>query len=183
MRKRKKILVYPSPQWRVVVWWIIFLSFFTGTLTWIIFYLVWSQALEWGVGASATGDLVFLFRKLTGGVIAALLGTLAIGAGMGTIVGLVVTHKFAGPLYRLRGVIQEALQGGEIREITLRRGDELQDLVEDFNKLLRELREKGEKLKRVEEEITSWREKKKLPPEIEEIHNILKGGRENEKKT
>lgn len=55
--------------------------------------------------------------------------------------------------------------------------------MEDFNKLLRELREKGEKLKRVEEEITSWREKKNLPPEIEEIHNILKGGRENEKKT
>jgi len=45
------------------------------------------------------------------------------------------SHKFVGPLLRLRRAVQDLTAGRDPGEITLRKGDHWEDLIEDFNRL------------------------------------------------
>lgn len=48
-------------------------------------------------------------------------------------VGVLVTFRIAGPLFRLRRYLEEVAAGGRPADCKLRRGDELQDLCEAVN--------------------------------------------------
>jgi hypothetical protein len=50
--------------------------------------------------------------------------------------GVYHSHRIAGPIYRIRFVISEILEGNKSRRISLRPNDEFQDLAQDINKLL-----------------------------------------------
>jgi len=171
------LLVYPSPQWRIISWWVVILSLFTGVVVWLIFYIVWSYALEWGIVLTPKENLMLLFRRLTGGVVAALIGSLLVGAGVGALVGLFVTHKVVGPLYRLKGAINEIIQGRQIDEMKIRKGDELWDLIEEFNKMVKSIKKKDEILLKIKEKVSQALEKKTLKKDLlKEILKILEGG-------
>ncbi|HUX11989.1 MAG TPA: methyl-accepting chemotaxis protein [Spirochaetia bacterium] len=49
------------------------------------------------------------------------------------------SHKLAGPVYRIKGVINRSLAGDADQRIYLREGDELKDLAEKVNALLERL--------------------------------------------
>ena len=49
--------------------------------------------------------------------------------------GLTISHKFAGPLYRFKQAMKQVTTGAVNVQITLRRGDELTDMAELFNKM------------------------------------------------
>jgi methyl-accepting chemotaxis protein len=51
-----------------------------------------------------------------------------------------VTHKIAGPLYRLKKTISEITEGNLDAKVKLRKGDDLKDLAEHVNMLAEELR-------------------------------------------
>ncbi|MDD5686306.1 MAG: hypothetical protein PHE88_00535 [Elusimicrobia bacterium] len=48
-----------------------------------------------------------------------------------------LSHKIAGPLYRIEKVIKEGLDNGELIEIKIRKNDELHEFVEVLNELIR----------------------------------------------
>lgn len=52
------------------------------------------------------------------------------------ILGIYLTHKVAGPIWKLENQIGEFLSGKEIRPIKFRKGDEFQRLPELVNKLI-----------------------------------------------
>lgn len=56
------------------------------------------------------------------------------------IVMLFVTHKIAGPLYRLKKVIGELCEGNFSIDFRLRRLDQLQDVAEVFNHMIKKVR-------------------------------------------
>ena len=53
------------------------------------------------------------------------------------------THRFVGPLYRFRKIIQAVTAGEDISLIVLRKGDQLQELKDDLNAMLRALEQRG----------------------------------------
>lgn len=53
-----------------------------------------------------------------------------------TLVGIWLTHKVAGPMWKLESQISEFLNGKEIKPIKFRKGDEFQRLPELINKLI-----------------------------------------------
>lgn len=55
-------------------------------------------------------------------------------------ISIFVTHKIAGPLYRLKKSLSLITQGNLDVKITLRKGDDLKDLAEHVNMLVDELR-------------------------------------------
>ncbi|AEI69169.1 HAMP domain-containing protein [Corallococcus macrosporus] len=81
-------------------------------------------------------------QKLTGWALGGFLVAFIAVVGLGTIV---VTHKVAGPLFRIRRLVQE-VQEGHLRapQHGLRDGDELQDLFEATRKMVQRLREQSE---------------------------------------
>jgi signal transduction histidine kinase len=50
---------------------------------------------------------------------------------------LVFSHYIAGPVYRLEQTIDDLVSGKDVRLIRLRKGDELNELVEKVNALIR----------------------------------------------
>lgn len=70
-------------------------------------------------------------------------------AGLAVIaLTLLVSHKIAGPLYHLKNAI-EKLEGGNFAEdFHIRRGDQLQNIAGNFNKMIRRLREVIRSLKK-----------------------------------
>ena len=52
-----------------------------------------------------------------------------------TLLGIYLTHKVAGPMWKLENQIAEFLDGKDIRPIKFRKGDEFQKLPELVNRL------------------------------------------------
>jgi signal peptidase II len=59
------------------------------------------------------------------------------------IIGIIITHRIAGPLYNIENKLDKALKGEDIELIHLRKGDELQELSAKVNMLLQELKKSG----------------------------------------
>lgn len=57
------------------------------------------------------------------------------------IVSFFISHKFAGPVYRIRKASKLVADGDLSLRVNLRRGDEFIDLVHDFNDMVKDLRE------------------------------------------
>ncbi len=53
-----------------------------------------------------------------------------------TALGIIITHRVAGPVYRMQQQLERVLQGEKIGPIRLRRGDECQELAETINQVL-----------------------------------------------
>jgi signal transduction histidine kinase len=55
--------------------------------------------------------------------------------------GIVITHRFAGPVYQIERKLDKLLQGEPIELIHLRKGDELKELAEKINAVLLKFQE------------------------------------------
>lgn len=57
--------------------------------------------------------------------------------------GIVISHRMAGPLFRIERTINEVAQGGDVELIRLRKKDEkeFKDLAENVNKLIGVIKE------------------------------------------
>ncbi|WP_164009939.1 signal protein [Pyxidicoccus trucidator] len=81
-------------------------------------------------------------QRLTWWVLGGLLTGFTVVVALGTIV---VTHRLAGPLLRIRRMVKE-VHGGKLRppQYGLRDGDELRDLFEDTRMMVQRLRDQHE---------------------------------------
>ena len=88
-------------------------------------------------------DAVYLARQqrqLLGGLVA-ILAVMVIAVGM---VGIVFTHKVAGPIFKMKRLLREVGAGKLVVRERLRKGDELQHFFEVFEKMVTELRRRQE---------------------------------------
>jgi len=96
-------------------------------------------------------DAAFLARQqkqLLGGLIA-ILAVLVIAVGL---VGIVFTHKVAGPVFKMKRLLRQIGEGKLIVRERLRKGDELQHFFEVFEGMVGELRKRQEgEIARVDE--------------------------------
>lgn len=52
------------------------------------------------------------------------------------VFGLFYSHSMAGPVHNMRKSLQEMAEGGPVRPIRIRKGDQFQELVDDINTLI-----------------------------------------------
>jgi len=53
------------------------------------------------------------------------------------------SHRFVGPLFRLRKCVQAIIEGDEMTLMRLRKDDFLQELKDEFNEMLKVLEQRG----------------------------------------
>jgi hypothetical protein len=63
-----------------------------------------------------------------------------VGLLVSFIITLLLSHKFAGPLVRLKKYFQEMGSNGEVKPLTFRKGDYLEDLAPEINNALDKIR-------------------------------------------
>ncbi|MBU1147522.1 MAG: HAMP domain-containing protein [Candidatus Omnitrophica bacterium] len=98
-----------------------------------------------------------------------------IGAGAVTvIVTLFISHRIAGPLYRLEKDIGEVNKGNLGVVIRVRKKDELQDLAKSLNQMLNSIRNAISEVSKDIESITAADLSEKNKQKLENAKNILK---------
>ncbi|UCH12851.1 MAG: hypothetical protein JSW18_02635 [Candidatus Omnitrophota bacterium] len=65
-------------------------------------------------------------------------------------IGIALSHKIAGPLYRLENILLDMARGNMAEDIRLRKGDELKSLADAINKVTASLRtDKSQDIKKL----------------------------------
>jgi len=87
------------------------------------------------------GLFVAIFNK----VALALLKNMAVLAVLIFIFAIFISHRIAGPIYRIKSVIRAIGEGNLDAPVYLRKNDELHDLAEEINKLQESLKARLQK--------------------------------------
>jgi methyl-accepting chemotaxis protein len=80
-------------------------------------------------------------QHAVGTALVVILALLVIGVGLA---GIVVTHKVAGPIHKMKMQLRELADGNYRVPFPLRKGDELVDFFEEFRRMVRKLRKRQE---------------------------------------
>lgn len=76
-----------------------------------------------------------------GRMLASLVGGLALMVAFIGLLGIYFTHKVAGPIYKMKGLLKRVGEGSLRIDSRLRRGDELQDFFDTFIDMVSNLRQ------------------------------------------
>ncbi len=127
--KRRIRLIRPRLQLRLIM-------SITGVavLALALQYMVFMRVLA-AVALSLPNDGAALMTEISSKLLAIAVLTLAMLLPAALLVGVLVTHRIAGPLYRFEVYLKQVLAGEQRGECRLREGDELQDLCALINQV------------------------------------------------
>ncbi len=129
---RKQYLVNHRLQIGIAVRFFVCMVLVALASGWAVYYAVWQTVLIDFHGANLTKMYHAISQRL-----------LFYGLGMVVCLsGLSIffTHKIAGPIYKVRRILDESVEkGSKPREIKLRKGDQFQEFVNSFNRFLKEV--------------------------------------------
>lgn len=132
--KRRIKLIQPRLQLRLT-------AIFAGvSLTSLLLqYLLFMQMLS-KLAIQLPNDALLLLSEMRGELLSVLAFSLAVLLPLMFSVGVLVTFRIAGPVYRLEKYLREVADGGQPADCRLRKGDELKQLCELVNDATRPLR-------------------------------------------
>ena len=172
--KRRTFLVKKGLQFRyigLVLAVLVLTSVVTG---YTVFATCWTIFGEKLANVYPQGRLVYVLRNVN----MALVRNLLFISPIIFIIGLLSSHKIAGPLYRIEKAIDDISKGSIGLKIKLRRGDELKDLADVVNILTDNLRNSvdlsNESVLKVQEEIERIRNMiSRQPQNAEQIETSI----------
>ena len=132
--KRRIRLIRPRLQLRLIM-------SITGVavLALALQYMVFMRVLA-SVALALPNDGAALMTLISAKLLAVAILTLAMLLPAALLVGVLVTHRIAGPIYRFEVYLKQVLAGTQTAECRLREGDELQDLCVLINQVTEPLR-------------------------------------------
>lgn len=159
--KRKRIIVKPSFQWRMVAQVILFLCVALLLVAFGMF-----MAVKEPLGVSVYERILKvsnLSQVVMPRVVVVVFSIAFIAMAVLLFYFLRYSHKIAGPLHRLGKYMEEVGKGNFELSIQFRRGDELKELADQFNRMLEGLRFQREQILKVKKELGNLLQE--LPPE------------------
>lgn len=130
MRKRKlrNYLIHPPLQLRIAVECAVAAIVIVLLSGGLVFVSVWSVLTEF-----APDGLIPYHRELL--IIGLIFGSLGMACVVAAL-SLVVTHRIAGPIYRIQQDLTRVLHGEPAKPIHLRHGDEFHELADLLNQVM-----------------------------------------------
>ena len=137
-RKRKTKLIQPRLQLRLV-------GSFLGVcaLALLLQFLVFGMRLSELASVMPDGSYLTAYKSKL--LLSTLLFSLGILLPMSFVVGILITHRIAGPVHRLEDHLERIARGEEVGRCRLRKGDNLLDLCERVNEAVEYLRDERSK--------------------------------------
>jgi hypothetical protein len=132
--KRRVRLIRPGLQLRLILT-------FTGvsSLALLLQYILFMSALT-ETAAGLPNDGLILMEQLNGLLFGVFLTSFGMVLPTLFVIGLLMTHRVAGPIYRFEIFFNQLLGGQRPKDIALRKGDELQGLCQLINSATAPLR-------------------------------------------
>lgn len=135
--QRRDRLVRPRLQLRLIL---AFLAVATTAL--LLQFALFASVLS-GAAAELPQDGTILLERTTGLSVTILLVSLGVLLPLCFFVGVLVTFRVAGPLYRFEKHLDAIAHGIDPGPCRIRSGDELQDFCATFNRALDRMRTRG----------------------------------------
>lgn len=141
-----------------------------------IYYTGWLLMGEKLANVYPQGRLVAIMRTIN----LTLLLRLVLITPFVVLLSVLMSHKIAGPLFRINRFLRSVASGDLSARLTLRRGDELHDLAETINEMTSDLKNRVKKMKGVVNmsKLELEKLKRELGKELPEI-DIVKREVEN----
>ncbi len=136
MTKRRKVLIKRAFQLKYVgaILFFVLLITFISSIT--IYMSIFPYLSEKLANVYPQGRLVMVLRNANMKV----LMSTAVVLPIAVWVGIMFSHRIAGPWYRMEVILREIAEGSLIKRVNLRKGDELQSLGEAINEVTDNLR-------------------------------------------
>ncbi|MCM8766466.1 MAG: hypothetical protein NC917_03475 [Candidatus Omnitrophica bacterium] len=139
-RGRKILWIDTEIQLRFVIFTIISLAFSCFIISSITFNNIWVDVSE---KILKVGELKNLYLSSVKKFIILNFGLFILLALLATLGMIILSHKVAGPAYRITKILKE-LQEGKIPEFKLRKGDTLTSIIEELEKFSNKYKELAE---------------------------------------
>lgn len=136
--KRRKKLIKPALQFKVI-------GSFLGTaaIAVIVQTILMARAFT-TIPELSDAEHTALLEHLPGLLTFNLFVSLAVLIPLILLIGITVTHRIVGPIYRFESYLGELKRGETSRPCRIRKGDELHDLCNAINQATEPLRVRGE---------------------------------------
>jgi len=171
VQRRKKYLIAIGFQLKYVAYILVFLYIGALIAGYTVYYTTWVTLGEKLANVYPIGRLMHIFNASN----ITLLVRLLLITPLFILIGLLLSHRIAGPVYSIGRYIDMLLQGDYSESLTLRKKDELKELADKMNRLRNKLREDVEKRNEVISGLTESLQRQNASPEIlEEVKTRLK---------
>lgn len=134
--RRKRLIISSGLQLRyvgAVLFAMLFIALLEGG---IVYRSIWNELLQESRNSDWTPFLMSVKRRADFQIFFSVAGLLVVVG----VISMYMSHRIAGPLYRLKKYFQELSKGDLSFEMRVRKGDELGDVVDEFNAMVRGLK-------------------------------------------
>jgi len=162
--KRKQYFIKKKFQFQFI------LKFCLLLLGGVIISTVLLFSFSKGTLTSSFQDSRLIIENTGSAILPAVIYTNLITLGVITVaaigITLFVSHKIAGPLYRFENELRDVSQGNLTKQITLRRKDQMTEVVEGLNDMISNLHERVSDIQSQIDRLVRIADSQSLSPEI-----------------
>jgi len=169
--RRKKYLIAAEFQLKYIGYILLFLYIGAAIAGYTVYYTTWTTLGEKLANVYPTNRLVYIFRSAN----MVLLFRILLITPLFVFIGLILSHRIAGPIYRIGRYIDSLMEGDYSNDLVLRKRDEFKILALKMTQLCRNMRARDQERKKVTDAIIDKLEKHNINAEvIEQVRSDLK---------
>lgn len=160
--KRKRYVIAVKFQLKYVLYILAVLYIGAAIAGYTVYYTTWVILGEKLANVYPRGRLVYIFHAAN----MVLLIRLLLITPIFIIIGVIFSHRIAGPVYRIGKYIDSLVQGNYSQGLTLRKKDELKDLAAKMTQLCYKLRGDKEKRDKLLDGLVRSLEERNVSPDV-----------------
>lgn len=135
LKIRKKLLINKEYQFQFIKI-VLAQTLITSLLLVGVFYFFQRNQMEFFSHLSLDQQRLELMEKWTGSMFVKILGVVAVACLVQCCIALVVSHRSAGPMFRLKRYLNEISSGASPQPLQFRREDQFKDVQDAYNEMV-----------------------------------------------
>lgn len=168
--RRKKYFIAARFQVRYILYILLFLYIGAAIAGYTVYYSTWTTLGEKLASVYPRGRLMYIFQQSN----ITLLVRFLFVSPIFIVIGVILSHRIAGPIYRIGKYIESLMTGDYSRGLTLRKNDEFKVLAIKITQLCKKLKEDDLERKRKSLEIQDILKNGRVSSEVmEQVKDLL----------
>lgn len=168
--RRKRYVIAARFQVRYILFILVFLYLGAAIAGYTVYYSTWTTLGEKLASVYPRGRLIYIFKQSN----ITLLIRLLLVSPLFVVIGVMLSHRIAGPIYRIGKYVEALMSGDYSRGLTLRKNDEFKVLARKMTRLCKKLKDADVERERIALELQELLKEKGVRAEvIEEARELL----------
>ena len=138
---RRRYWIMPQVQGRFIAWMVVSSAVIATTVAWVVLLLVWTPLHNKVAWLESGVDADVFFAQTMGRVFVTTALMIVFFGALSFLLGLLITHRVAGPLFRLGRAAGRASDAKYSERVTLRQRDYIHDFARKFNRMMERFEE------------------------------------------